>query len=102
MNYQPNTSVRAALVAMAALAASPGAFAQDGVAVSYRDLDLAQPEGVMALHGRLRAAARTVCGAPEREEVRAHFARRDCYRQAIAQALGELETGRELVASLRP
>lgn len=101
MNNRRIHSFRAALVAAAALAAAQAASAQDGVAVSYRDLDLAQPEGIAALQGRLRAAARTVCGAPEREEVAAHFARRDCYRRSIARAMRELEADRQLVASLQ-
>lgn len=97
---RPNSLYAAALVAAAGLAAP--ADAAESVTVSFRDLDLGQPEARVALHWRVRAAARAVCGAPEREEARAHFARRDCYRQAIAQALGELESRRQLVASLRP
>ena len=100
MNNRRIHSFRAALVTAATLAAAQAASAQDGVAVSYRDLDLAQPEGIVALQGRLRAAARTVCGAPEREEVAAHFARRDCHQQSIARAMRELEADRQLVASL--
>jgi len=102
MKNRREFSFRASLVAAAALAAVQAASAQGGVAVSYRDLDLAQPEGVVALQGRLRAAARAVCGAPEREEVGAHFARRDCYAQSIARAMRDLEADRQLVASLRP
>jgi UrcA family protein len=54
------------------------------------------------LRARLRAAARTVCGAPERGEAAAHFARRDCYAQSIAQAMRGPEADRQLVAALRP
>ncbi len=99
---QPNNRYVAALVAAAGLAVPAVADAGESVTVSYRDLDLAQPAGAAALQGRLRAAARTVCGAPERGEVRAHFARRDCYERSIAQALHDLEAAPRLVASLRP
>lgn len=102
MNNRRNSSFGAVLIAAAALAATQAASAQVGVAVSYRDLDLTQPQGVTALKGRLRAAARTVCGAPERGEVAAHFARRDCYARSIAQAIRGLEADRQLVAALRP
>lgn len=99
---QPNNRYVAALVAAAGLAVPAVADAGESVTVSYRDLDLAQPAGAAALQGRLRAAARAVCGAPEREEVRAHFARRDCYERSIEQALHDLEAAPRLVASLRP
>jgi UrcA family protein len=89
-----------ALVTAAALAAQTPAHAADSVAVSYLDLDLSQPAGISTLHGRLRAAARTVCGAPERGEARAYFARRDCARQAVAQALRDLEASPRRVAAL--
>lgn len=84
----------AAASAVAATAASAAAVnpaaGTTSVVVAHRDLNLAQPEGRSALQGRLRAAARLVCGAPEREEIRAYFARRDCYREAIAQAAPEV------------
>lgn len=99
---RPNKRYVATLVAAAGLAAPAAAHAGESVTVSYRDLDLAQPQGITVLEGRLRAAARTVCGAPERGEVRAHFARRDCYEQSIARAMREVEAGPQQVAALRP
>jgi UrcA family protein len=99
---QPKNRYVAALVAAAGLAVPAVADAGESVTVSYRDLDLAQPAGAAALQGRLRAAARTVCGAPERGELRTHFAQRDCYEQAIARAMREVEAGPQQVAALRP
>ncbi len=106
MNTGLNMALAAAL--LTACAAAPAAHATAGigageerVVVAHRDLDLARPEGRVALQGRLLAAARIVCGAPEREEVRAVFARRDCYRQSIAQAVRESGLDRPLVAAAR-
>jgi len=99
---QPNNRYVAALVAAAGLAVPAIADAGESVTVSYRDLDLTRPAGAAALQGRLRAAARTVCGAPEREDVGAHFARRRCYEQSIAQAMREIPAGPQPVAALRP
>jgi UrcA family protein len=98
-----NNRYVAALVAAAGLAVPAAANAVESVTVSYRDLDLTRPEGIATLQGRLRAAARTVCGGSGREEVGARFsARRDCYEQSIAQAMRDLEADRQLVSSLRP
>jgi UrcA family protein len=99
----------ALLTASAVLAASAAPARADvgpgdentGVVVAHRDLDLARPEGRAVLDGRLRAAARAVCGAPEREEVRAYFARRDCYQQSIARAIRDSGVGRQLVAAVQ-
>lgn len=99
---RPNNRYVAALVAAAGLAVPAIADAGESVTVSYRDLDLTQPAGAAALQDRLRAAARTVCGAPEREEVGAHFARRACYEQTIARAMRDIEAGPQQVAALRP
>jgi UrcA family protein len=110
MNARLNTALAAALLTACAAVAAPAAQATAGtgadaagaaVVVALRDLDLARPEGRATLDRRLRAAARAVCGAPEREEVRAHFARRDCYRQSIARAMSDKAAGRPLVAALQ-
>ena len=61
-----------ALAAAAAFAASPAGahtieISDDGqyrISVPYGDLNLATPAGARALEGRLKAAARSVCGAP--------------------------------------
>jgi UrcA family protein len=101
MNHRYNQTLRVAAAAVLALAAAPPASAQESVAVSVRDLDLTRSEGIAVLDGRLRAASRTVCGAPEREELRAFFARRDCYRAAIARATLDAGLASRRLASLR-
>jgi len=94
MNTGLNKALAAVTLAACAAVTTPAAHARAGidasgedVVVAYRDLDLAQPEGRATLQGRLRAAARAVCGAPEREEVRALIARRNCYAQSISRAI---------------
>ena len=54
--------------------------------VSYRDLDLARPEGVATLQRRLRFAASQVC--PEQRPVSLAYAMetRRCQRTALASA----------------
>jgi UrcA family protein len=108
VNTAINKALAAATLAACAAAATPVAHARAGietggndVVVDYRDLDLARPEGRATLQGRLRAAARAVCGAPEREELRAMFARRDCYQLAIASAVRESGIGVQAVAAAR-
>ena len=62
----------ALVVATAALSASPATahtiqVSDDGryrISVPYGDLNLASPAGVRKLENRLKAAARSVCGAP--------------------------------------
>ena len=102
MKNRRDFSIRAALVVATALAVVQAASAQSGVVVRDGDLDLSQPEGAATLHGRLRAAARTVCGAPERENLSAVVAKRDCFEQSMARAMRDVEAGRQLVASSRP
>lgn len=95
-----NRAYAAALVAAAGLAAPTGASAAESVTVSYRDLNLGQPEALAVLQGRVRAAARVVCGAPERGEVGAVLAQQECYRQAIARGMTDAQAGRQPVANL--
>lgn len=108
MNARLNNALAGALLTACAATSIPAAHAranidmgEENVVVDYRDLDLARPEGRATLQGRLRAAARAVCGAPEREELRAVFARRDCYELAIGRAIRESATGVQAVAAAR-
>lgn len=77
-------------------AGSPAAAADrfDGprtVRVGWRDLDLSSTEGVHAMHLRLRAAARVVCGDrdPRRLNERQQVAR--CKRDAYSRGLASIE-----------
>lgn len=96
-------TLAAALLTACAAVAAPAAHAiarADTVVVTHRDLDLARPAGLATFERRLRAAARLVCGAPEREEVGAFFARRACYRSAIAAAKRDAGIGQQQVAAV--
>jgi UrcA family protein len=108
MNARLNYALAGALLTACAATAIPAAHAganidlgAENVVVDYRDLDLAQPEGRATLQGRLRAAARAVCGVPEREELRAVFARRDCYELAVGRAIRASASGVQTVAATR-
>jgi UrcA family protein len=100
-NYTAILAAAATVAAMTHAPASLGAADTTSIVVVHRDLNLAQPEGRAVLSGRVRAAARLACGAPEREELRAHFARRDCVKQAIATAMRDDAAGEPRVASRR-
>ena len=54
---------------------------------SYRDLNLATPEGASALYARINHAARTVCAAGDIRDLGALAASKACQREAVAQAV---------------
>jgi UrcA family protein len=56
------------------------------VTVSYRDLDLSSIAGAQTLYGRIKAAARRVCGYEGRNLTDQAFWNA-CYRGAIADAV---------------
>ncbi len=58
------TIIFTALTVLAAAAATVPAAAETlSVRVSYEDLDLTRPDGLATLNGRIKAAARKVCGS---------------------------------------
>ena len=83
-----------ALAAAITFAASPAGartveISDDGqykVSVPYGDLNLATPAGVRKLEGRLKAAARSVCGAPTAPGFAEARAIGDCRRDVLDAA----------------
>lgn len=85
-----------AAAALASLGVAVPATAQESIAVPYRDLNLATPEGQRALDSRIHRAARQVCGLDEIEtgtRIRKPV-KQECYSQARLKA-------REAVARIR-
>jgi UrcA family protein len=82
----------AGMLLSAALAAeSKGPFAVPEVAVEYGDLDLTKPEGVQALHRRLKAAAERVCPRTDgRVKLEQKILARECRKQALEHAVREI------------
>ena len=96
------TTVAAAIGAVSTASAATGGqdtVAVHAVTVFYRDLNLARPEGLAALRGRIGAAARSVCGPLERD-LRAEFARRTCMKQAVVRATRDVSGAPVLTAGL--
>ena len=60
------------------------------VTVQYADLDLTREEGLEALHSRLDAASKRVCGDYELRIVRARQVWQHCYDVAMAEALEQI------------
>jgi len=73
-----------------AWSATPGVRS---VTVSFRDLDLSTPDGARALYRRLQAAAKQVCGGDTGRDLIEHTNWRGvCYRTAIANAVGKVNS----------
>jgi UrcA family protein len=77
-----------AAAALATLGVAVPATAQESIAVPYRDLNLATPEGQRALDNRINRAARQVCFLDEVQTgTRLRDpAKQECYRQARLKA----------------
>lgn len=71
----------------AAQAAAPDTHT---IRIPYQDLDVATDEGLALLYGRVRMAARKVCGAPAITGTRIDTRHRACMRDAVARAIGQL------------
>ena len=93
---------RGLLIALLGSTFAFAAHAEDGVAigsdqrtitVSYSGLDLADPAGMRSLYGRLKAAARVVCGGDISgvREVQRIFAHQDCVDDALDAAVGSID-----------
>ncbi|MBV8340896.1 MAG: UrcA family protein [Gammaproteobacteria bacterium] len=74
------------LLAAGEASASQAVSAVRSVRVSYRDLNLATPEGAGTLYRRIRGAARTVCGDAGRSLLEQGLWT-SCYNGAIARAV---------------
>ncbi|MGH8137403.1 MAG: UrcA family protein [Steroidobacteraceae bacterium] len=63
------------------------------VTVKYGDLDLSTTAGATALYGRIKRAARTVCGMDSiQPEERVYGNWKPCYNQAIATAVTKVNS----------
>ena len=60
------------------------------VTVSYADLDLSNPAGAHTLYQRIKAAASTVCAPLESKELKRNRLWRDCYEQAVSNAVATI------------
>lgn len=87
------------LSALAAVAMTLPAFAVDAAsldepatrAVAYNDLDLDSRDGVRALYGRLRQAARVVCDVHEGKRIEERIAHRACMADALRTAVRDVD-----------
>ncbi len=94
INSIHRSPVRALALALilGVLGATP-ALAQDpaSVKVSYRDLNLSTIAGAQALYGRIKTAARSVCGYEGRNLFDQSFWNA-CYRGAITDAVAKVNS----------
>ncbi|HEY7841814.1 MAG TPA: UrcA family protein [Gammaproteobacteria bacterium] len=75
---------------MPALAGPAGAEVHS-TTVSFSDLNLSREAGVNELYGRLKAAARTVCGSrPDGRNLVMSFYWKQCYDGALDSAVGKV------------
>jgi UrcA family protein len=84
--FSLGAAMAASGVAPIALEAAPASRT-----VSYADLNLASPEGVRQLKGRVHKAAREVCTTMGYKPLTEIWAERACMRGAIKGASGEIE-----------
>ncbi len=89
--------IAAAILALASAgatltASTVTAFAEESrqLVVRYSDLDLAAPAGRATLDGRVRAAARKVCGSRPRVQLEEIRQVRDCQSHVMAQARNQI------------
>jgi UrcA family protein len=107
MTHSPSISSLAVCLALSAAPISvllsgnaQGAESSDGVrsvTVNDADLNLSNQAGVATLYRRIQAAANSVCGPKPTRDVRAIYARRNCYGNAVANAVADVDI-RQLAA----
>lgn len=73
-----------------AMAGQPGLAPRSAV-VAHGDLDLASTNGRATLAGRVRAAARQVCGLPRLSSAEQTALSRACYRETVARMNNHLQ-----------
>jgi UrcA family protein len=67
--------------------------------VSYADLNLSHPEGVMTLNSRIMSAASSVCPHADTRDLRALGAEAQCRKAAIADANAQVRAQTERLAA---
>ena len=80
------------IAAAASSVAGAAATEVPSVVVRYTDLDLATDQGVRSLYTRIVRAAHTVCPDAPIRDLNASAQSRACQQQAIARAVGEVNT----------
>lgn len=116
MRHPIHLAAASLALALGAAALAPGAAAQElepltiyghaprpgsevvAVPVSYGDLNLSTYEGADAMLGRIRVAARTICGAESANPMDRATIYRPCVEEIVWRAVGEF--GNPLVAEL--
>ena len=95
-------ALAASLALAAAFAAASPASAQEvrRAEVHYGDLDLSRAEGMATLRARVRAAAVTVCGDADRNDIFAKLSIARCRKDAIRGANTQLAAKQANAASL--
>ncbi len=78
----------AAVVSFSAQAGAPGTHV---LKVNYRDLDLTTSRGATELYGRIRGAARFVCGE-EGRSIDEQNAWQSCFRSAVSEAVSTVHS----------
>ena len=84
-------------MSLAAQAGEPSSAWSAGksVAVSYADLDLADPAGARVLYARLRSAAREACDYDRSvRDLQRLAAHKDCYDRALNKAVHGVDSER--------
>jgi UrcA family protein len=93
------TSRKMILATLGCVLAAGGAFAAESrpamettsVRVSYGDLDLSRAEGASMLYGRLKDAARKVCGHSYYRDLVPFVNTKKCYTRALEDAVLTVE-----------
>lgn len=95
-------ALAASLALAAAFAAASSASAQEvrRAEVHYGDLNLDRAEGIATLRARVRAAAITVCGEADRNDIFASLSVARCRKDAIKGANTQLASKQANAASL--
>lgn len=96
-----------ALVAIAAIGLTTAFLASPAVAsaaqpaigvlqttVHYNYRDLETDQGTRALYERITSAAKSVCPGYDSRDLAAFAGSRECQRQAVARAIGQIGNGR--------
>jgi len=77
-------------VSVASETARVGIDKPPSVTVHYSDLNVSSPAGAKVLYGRIQRAARVVCNVYSAKDLRRAVMERECYRNAVANAVGEV------------
>jgi UrcA family protein len=77
-----------------AIAGVESSIVPPSVTVKYADLDVHSDQGASMLYARLRSASRQVCANFEGRTLRQRTALKNCFQQALAKAVTNLNVER--------